>query len=769
MGSLKGGEVTVGYRYYMSLQIGVCRGPIDELVQINVGDVRAWPLPDGDPDTEKGVMLIAQGPGTTGVKLYENGSATGVSASLINTVRATAVTAINAGKLFGGDKKEGGVQGSLRVYMGAPGQTYPPNLKAALGGDVPDFRGVTTLFYDGMICALNPYPKSWKMRVRRVLNGWDGAVWQPDLAIIWLKNNTIKAMNPAHIIYEALTNRDWGRGFPRDVINDAAFTAVAQKLYDEKLGLCIRWNRQDELGDFIQEVVDHIGASLYLDRTTGLLTIDLLRGDYDPDTLPLFDYDTGLVEIEEDETNARDDLVNEVIINWHDPIKNEDRQSRLHNLASMQATGALKSTTTTYIGLPTPDLALRIGQRDLKANATALKRYKVILDRRAWQIIPGSVFRISAPDKNIANAILRAGKIKEGASPDGRITAEAVLDVFGLPSASFIEAVESQWEMPNRTPVVIDQRIVREATYRELVLSMSPSDLNLVDPTSGTIAVVGVKPTPLAQSYSINTKVGTESFKDRNNGSFVPAATLVAALPIYATTVSFSEGQDLGLVQANQMLQIDDEMCRLVDIQSEDGISGTMTLARGCVDTLPRSHALGAKVFFVDRAPSSDGREYANNEDVNVRLTTVTSTQELSISNAPNDVVTIRGRQGRPWPPANFKVNGVLYASLGDVSGNLVLTWVHRDRTLIQDQLVDHFEGSIGPEPGTTYRVKIFKAAGDSVPVRTADNISGTNWTYTLAMKATDGVGSDVIIELDSMRDGLASFFRYRFNAHYSA
>lgn len=40
----KGGGVS-GYRYFFSIHMGICRGPVDELVEIRVGDRRAWPLP----------------------------------------------------------------------------------------------------------------------------------------------------------------------------------------------------------------------------------------------------------------------------------------------------------------------------------------------------------------------------------------------------------------------------------------------------------------------------------------------------------------------------------------------------------------------------------------------------------------------------------------------------------------------------------------------------------------------------------------------------
>lgn len=765
----KGETPTIGYRYYMALQMGLCRGPLDEILQINVGDIRAWPIPDGNAEEEKGLALIARGPNNTGVKLFEDGSVLSTSGSNVNTIEGTTLTSINAPNLFGGDKKEGGIDGKLYVYMGGPSQTYSSKIKAWLGGLVPDFRGVCTFVYDGLIASLNPYPKAWKMRVRRVLSGWDGAVWQPSLAVIWLRDGAIKAMNPAHIIYECLTNRDWGRGFARTVIDDVGFLAVAQKLYDEKLGLCLKWNRQDELGDFIQEIIDHIGGSLYLDRTTGLLTIGLLRGDYDVDVLPTFTYDSGLVSIEDDETNSRDDIVNETIINWHDPVKNQDRQARLHNLASMQATGAIKSTTTTYDGVSTADLALRLGQRDLKANATSLKRYTVILDRRAWRILPGSVFKISAPDKNIFNVILRAGKVTEAQAPDGQITIEAVIDVFGLPSASFISGQETQWQPPDRTAAVIDDRMVREATYRELVQNLSPSDLAMVDPASGTIAVVGAKPSPLSFNFHIRTRTGTADFKRRSSGSFVPVANAAVSIGIYDTVIPFSGGVDLGLVDLGSLVQIETEICRLDDINTDDGLSGTITLGRGCVDTLPVAHATGIIIYFAGDKFASDDREYASGESVDVKLTTVTSTQELSASLAPVDTVIITGRQGRPWPPGNLKVNGTPFGSLATVGGDLVFTWAHRDRTLIQDQLVEHQGSSVGPEDGTSYTIRVFKTLADTTPVRTVNGLTGTTWTYTTTMRSSDAVGDGAVFELESVRDGIKSLFKYRFSVTYAS
>ncbi len=760
-----GGSTTVGYRYYMSLHMALCRGPIDEIVQINVGDIRAWPVPDGDADTDSGLALIAQGPNNTGVALYEDGSSNTTSAGAVNTYNGPSNGSISmdAANLFGGDKKEGGISGAMSVLMGASTQVIPSYIKALLGGRVPEFRGVVTLFFDGLICALNPYPKQWAFRVRRTVSGWDGDVWEPTLATIWLANNTIKAMNPAHIIYECLTNRDWGRGLPRAAINAPAFKAAAQTLFNEKMGLCIRWNRQNELSDFVQDIIDHIGGSLYTDRTNGLLTLDLLRADYDIDALPTFDYDSGLISIEDDETASRDDLVNEVIINWHDPIKNEDRQARLHNLASLQSLGATKSTTTTYAGFPTADLAARAGQRDIRANTTSLKRFKVILDRRGSKIIPGKVFKISAPDKNIQSVVLRAGKVSKPGGTDGQITIDTVLDVFGLPAASFISQQPTIWTPPDRTALIPEHRYFREATYSDLVRGMSPADLAIIDVNSGGITTMAAKPSELSQSYTVATRVSSEAFVKRGASPFAPFATVSATVGFYDTTIFFTGGIDLGIVEVGIPIQIGDEICRLDNIVSEDGQSGTITVGRGCTDTLPTGHAIGTAIYFFDEDVGTDGREYVIGETVDIKLLSVTSTQELSPDVAPIDNVVISARQGRPWAPGNMRVNGSPYATAPAILGDITLTWAHRDRTLIQDQLIEHGAASIGPEAGTTYTIRAYATLTDTIVKRTVTGLTAATWTYTAAQMAADGINTTVVFEIDTVRNGIQSQGKYRF------
>lgn len=763
MGGSKGGSQIIGYRYYMAIQMGIARGPIDEIVQIDVGDVRAWPLPDGDANSVSGLMTIAEGPNGLGVAQYEDGTYETLDGSTINTIRATGEYNVAAENLFGGDKKEGGVAGSLRAFMGSSGQVIPAYIKNLMGGRVPDFRGVVTLWFDGLVTSINPYPKKWEFRVRRTNSGWDGDVWQPSLAAIWMRGGTIKGMNGAHILYETLTNRDWGRGLSRDWIEETSWLKAAQTLYNEGLGLCLRYSRQSELSGFIQEVVDHIGGSIYPDRTTGRLVLTLLRDDYDADDLPLFTYDTGLIALNDVETSGQDDLVNEVVVKWSDPITKTERSARVQNLALSQSMGASNSTTTSYAGIPEVDLALRMCQRDLEAGSNALKRFTVVLDRRAWRLSPGMPFRISVPDRNIFNAVLRAGKVTESGDGDGRITVQAALDTFGLPSSSFISAQVGEWMPPSREALIADKLVVREANYAELVRAIDPANLNILSPSTGIIGTVVGKPSALSQGYDL--RITPEGADEANIGGGTFSPYIVSDEAIGAdmgpTTFSFEASSDFGIVTAGMVTQFGDEIGRITAIDTE---LSTVTILRGCYDTIPVPHPAGTTLFFVSDEVGSDGREYASGESVDVQILPFTSTSKLPQSIAPVISLDIVGRQGRPYPPARMMVNGDHFSDLPEQNGDLVLSWAHRDRIVQQDQLIGHEEASVGPEAGTTYTVRVYD---DTTLLRTVTGVTGTGWTYTTAMRATDGIDLQVTFEIESVRDGFTSFNKYRFVVEY--
>lgn len=708
----KKSKVVIGFRYFFGVHMALGRGPIDEIVEIRGADKEIF-----------------------------KGSITG------NTELR-----IDKPNLFGGDEKEGGIQGTLTVLMGARTQPVHARLAAMLGGAVSAFRGVSTVFYDGLICAMSPYPKPWSFRVRRILNGWQGGTaWYAEKAVVSLAGGAVKAMNPAHILYQLYTDRSFGRGLPAVKLDDAAWRAAADIFYAEGMGLCLKWSRQDQISKFAQTVLDHVGAAVFTSRATGSIVIRPIRDNYNIDDLPHFSPDTGLLGIDEDEIGGVTGSVNEVVVRYKDPTTGQERAVRAKNLGAIHAAGgAVRTTSLDMFGIPTAELAQRVAQRELRANS-APRRLKLRLDRRGTRVEPGGVFTISDPRYGIARMVLRAGRCDYGTMAEGTVTINAVLDVFGLPATSFIAPEPAGYTPPSGVPVAATLRKAMEAPYRELVQQLGSAEAQGQDPSAGFVMVAAVSPMSMALGYELASRIGSAPFAiTASNNAFCPSAVLAAALTPGGTAVSLVGASNLDGVRVGTAAIVGDEIVR---VDAIDPLTGTCTLGRGCADTVPVSHAEGARIWFYDDYAAAPQQEFTQTVQVQTRVLTRTGSGLLNVDIAPTDTVTMQGRAAKPYPPGQVRFNGQAWPA--SITGELSVSWAHRDRVLQADQLVDAEASSIGTAVGITYRLRVY--TGTTLR-RTYSGLPGTSKTYTSADEAADGGPfSSLRIVLDCEKDGVYS------------
>ena len=706
-------NIKIGYAFGFGIHMGAVRGPVDQLVQIKVGGKTAW------------------------------------SGSVSDNTSFD----INKPNLFGGDKGEGGIDGRFHVMMGASDQTVNASLASMLGGIVPAFRGVVTFFFDGWVTALNPYPKQWSFRLRRHSAGWDGSVWYPEKALITLTDpetgGSIHAMNPAHILYELETNRDWGRGRARSRLDDDSFRAAADQCYAEGLGLCLRWNRSDSIANFANSVISHMGGNLFTSRVNGLRKLTLARDDYDPELIPHFTPESGLLEIAEDDNSTTSDAINEVRVSWRNPIDNTNRMVRERNLAGVVATGGRVVTEeVSYVGLPTYELASRVAKRDLRAKGIA-KKWDLVLDRRARDIEPGQVFKFSHPGRGLSEVVVRAARIQD----KGKITITAVLDVFGLPNTSFTNVVPSGWIPPNTTPQTVTTRRLREATWRDLVLAMDAPNLELVSASAGYALVLAARPTSLSLNYDLQSRVGSAEWTTKAAGDFCPSALLVGDLEPYETTAVMVSGVDLSEVDPGTAALINDEIIRIDSIDLDTNV---ITFGRGCVDTVPAKHLAGDRIWFIDDLAGGDPNAYTATTTLNIRLLTNTSSDQLDPALAASDSIMLAARHSKPYPPGNLVVNAVAWPSA--VSADINVEWAHRDAKLQADQLIDTTEDDIGPEVGTTYDVRLYNDGTNALLVSHVDITGNSDTILEGELAGLDGV--TMRLEVNSKLSGQESTFR---------
>ncbi|MEB3470167.1 phage tail protein [Pasteurella multocida] len=726
-GKKKSSPVTVGYRYYWDIHSGLGRGPVDEVVELRVDDKTAY-------------------------------------MTTPNEITQSRAIYIDKPNLFGGEGTggEGGVQGRMEILMGESDQKrsqmlvnllkgiYNPSLQAmhfrfrkgrqkqqADEADaffknpdiptvdlpnselIPAFRGIVSTVYSGLISCYSAYPKKHSYRVRRTHKGWQGGVWYPEKCRIVLQNKAlnitgltpeqeeqarqIHAMNPAHILVQCATDSSWGGKKAWADLELDSYQRAADTLYNEGFGLCIRYNRQSSIKEFIQLVLDHIGAVQYDDLQTGKLAIKLLRNDYSPDSLHTFTADNGILEVQDDDIGASDANPNQVIVTYLDPVANKEGQAKADNLAAIRMHGVI-SKKVDYKGVPTFDLAARLAQRELEMSASGLMRLKVIFDMRGSQIKPGDVYKLRLPEREIEGVIFRVGGIRNG-NQEGTFEVTMIQDIFGLSSANYsTKPSESLHIAPDYSakPIDIAKSRLFELPYHLYPILLSEADLAYLKPTDCRIGSLAVSPSQLTLHYDLLVSAGG-NYVDNADAPFTSSVILQEDLGKYDTQLKFAvDGDYSGLADAHALLLGDE----IVKIESVNFTNHTITIGRGCADTLPQVHHEGERAWCYLLGFGADETPYLPNETLKAKLISHTAQNVLEEAKAPELNLTTIQRWSRPYPPANFRVDGVLTDRILDASA-FTLSWAYRDRVIQADSLIPHHQASTVLGENVEYEIQL--------------------------------------------------------------
>lgn len=556
-------------------------------------------------------------------------------------------------------------------------------------------------------------------------------------------------MNPAHILYDSLTASDM-QGEPVGMINEVSFIAAADQLFQEGFGLCTTYDPDAEtVEEFQQRICSVIGASLTQSRINGQYYLDLIRDD-DTEGLPIITADD-IIELKWEPVPLTE-LVNQITVEWFDPERKEHRSTPpVQSLGAIRAAGRVIPEVMRYPEIPSETLALRVAARDLQARSTPLTRFTLTTNRRRgiWALRPGQRFRLQSPQDGFADIVCVLGDIDVGTLTSGRITIKAVQDVFGMPDTVYVEAEAGQAPPQNLPPAASPHQRLIEAPYVELVTNMSSSELAVFPEDAGVVMAMASQPLS-GLNYSLwSGPEGTE-LEDNGSGDWCPVARVAEEADYLDTVLTLTSGSNLEDVVVGSWALWDEEIVR---VDAIDPVTLTVTLGRGCADTVPHKHDANSLIYFCGDWGATDDVQYVDGETVTAKLLTRTSSAEQSIEEAAELAVEMSQRQQRPYPPAGVKVNSQDYPE--EVFGDIVLSWAHRDRLMQSDKLIDACMPSVGPEPGTSYVAELYSAFG-SVPLLVESGITGD----TAPPLSPPGDGS-YRIELYSERDGLPSWQRY--------
>lgn len=535
------------------------------------------------------------------------------------------------------------------------------------------------------------------------------------------------AFNPAHALYDSIVSRRESGGMEEPVgrINDASFRAAADKLYSETFGICTAWKEGESAEQFQQRILDLIGGAMSQSLLDGQYYLDLLRGDYVLADLPTLT-DDDIIEWE-DEPAVPSESINQIQVKWFDPTTREERiTTPLQALGAIEDAGGVYSDIREYYEIPYEGLALRVGERDLRAASSPLVQFNITTTRKPYDLRPGMYLRLMCPLRGFADVVVVIVSIDYGNfGDDEEIQITALQDVFSLAETTYIEPQKSQDPgNTKRVPENVGTMIVMEAPYIEVATAMTADDLAALPPETGFLLVGAVRPDG-GVNFQLATKAGGEDYQFYGNGDYCPYANIVEAAPLAdavpRTAFTYDGDSQMDQVEVGSWALWGTE---IVSVDALDTTAKTITFGRGCADTVPVPHVAGDVVYFLGDWSATDSREYVDGETVYAKAMNRTGLAQIDISDAPEGSVVMDARLSRPYPPGKVRIDGLPYPAT--VADEFVVTWVHRNRVTQFDSLVDTEAASVTPADNTRYALRFLNASTSALLVEKTDIGPGT-------------------------------------------
>ena len=542
--------------------------------------------------------------------------------------------------------------------------------------------------------------------------------------------------NPACIIYDLMVNTRYGLAIADARIDLDSFVAVAETLYTENLGESLLLDTSAAADDTISDILRHGNLVLFTDPASGLWTLRAIRADYDVDTLVEFT-DDDILEAPEISRPSFPDLLNEVKVEYIDRAANfQTRIAQAQDLAVYSQQLFTQSETVQYHGLSNTTIAQLIAQRDLKAVSYPLAQVSLKVNRKGWQLRPGSPFKMTWSGEGITGMVLRVAEISYGALDDTNleITIKAAEDLFGLVGTAYGAPGGSEWTDPIVNPQAPAAQALMEVPYAFVgdipttgLVTPYVADLvsrgdgistgfeiwrmNLIDEGGGVFTETSVE-----QLYPLGVFVPSgllaadyphDGPSEDNTGFVVTLAGSIDLDELTSTDESglsigknlvYFEGYDPGGTSGGAELLGELMSWKTVT----DNGDGTLTISgvkRGGYDTLPIDHLAGARVWFISEGAtaiiSEPGRASVVGSDtiepVIVRNLPRNSLGDFSYDDSVRIATSIdlsKPRAAKPYPPGKIRVNGVEYR--GTITPNvttpiirssdLTLQWAPRNR-----------------------------------------------------------------------------------------
>lgn len=501
--------------------------------------------------------------------------------------------------------------------------------------------------------------------------------------------------NPINVIYEVLTNTEWGFGFPAADIDTGvgnSFELASDALQAESNGFSMILDQQTQAVDFLAEIERQIDGTLFLDHQTGKWRIQLARQashtqfGYDINTVPQFT-DSTVKSTKNFTRGGWEDTTNQITVQYDkrdDDYKQSFALAQDHGNALIQGGGTVATVNPVtgnenYPGVKDSALAENIAWRELRGQSYPLARATFTVNQSFWDLRIGDVIAWTSAEFGFVKLPMRVTRINYGLLTDNKIVVDAVQDVFSFAAASFGDPPATGWVLPVVSLVAFPSAEQRAEEAPRAILVRDPSfggDDTISKVHCAARRQGGESSFRITQRNAAGAPAGAyanvgnvfqfqligELTSSLAAGTAIPTATItVTPDPDSQTAIeaAFNDSatlQDLGgdLVQ---LIKIDNEYMLVSSAADNGGNVDLQNVYRGALDSAQEDHAANADVLlvFVGAGLATTNFPGTNNVDIELRMRGPTDEFAGAVTTI---ALTMANRAVRPYPPAALFYNG---------------------------------------------------------------------------------------------------------------
>lgn len=680
---------------------------------------------------------------------------------------------VNIPDLFGGNTSGGGLKGNLAFYGGQfdqPIDTYVSGFVPA--GELPAYRGQCHAvfgkpFYIGTSNSL----KQFSFELSRFSNSLGLST---DINVIG------DDLNPMEILYYVLTD-DWGAmGTPTNEINITSFQDAAATLASEGNGMSILANNPNDAKVIVDEILQQVEGTMFVDPSTGLINVKLVRNDYIVSDLPVYD-ESNILSLKNFNRTAWSQTFNEVRITYRDRGKGYAQSTAIvQDMANINAQQRRLSQTQDFPGVHTATLATQIAARTLAVISVPLFTVDIVLDRTAATLLPGDVFVLEWDAYQIASAVMRIQQVDQGSLETGQVTITAIQDSFASKVPVFAPPLPATGTRPSQAPaeIVTANFAWIEVPYHFMQLQSTFPLASL--PTSGAAWswALARQPDTVQGAYSLvdttDIAFATRLTFDVNHVPYPDNALLHAAIgnqtgrpdgkiniviesPLDDDTFLITQ-TETDIKSALNLILIDDEIFGFSTVTNNGDGTYTLACRRALLDTAFADHSTAASVYFFDTQNGLGRSQWTGTQTIYGKFISTSPQGDFEIAVASEQTKIFDQRYDRPIAPDLPKVNGVDASHTIAIASAFVslpstrwpISWVERSR--LDSPIKFEDDTASTPESGQTYRIEFWNLGAEMVSIRQT-GVSGASATFQ-AISPTSGDGE---IRIYAERGGLLS------------